>query len=546
MEIMVDTRPVHPSPAQRLKSNDGALPKPNLITSMGLVSGVMGGTATLFGGILYAIDPLVWPLALANIGFGGLCLLLYTITHRHLFTRVMAGRSTPLIILEIVMALGVLSAGFAVNWFAAKNPIEWDLSQDRIYSLHSQSIAVAERLDKPIDIYAFYRPQAPTRGVLTEAVDLYQLHSPHLALHFINPDQAPTDLLKRFEINARSTRIVFVDKNSGNYTKIKRPTEEAMTNALIRITENRQQKVYILEGHGEPGLKDNRVDGFLSATTQLSNEGLIVETLTLVDRSDVPVDANVVIVAGAKSALLPNEVASLSVYIDRGGRVLFLLEPGFPHGLDQLLNAYGIVVNDDLVVDNNPAAKALGFGADAPIIQSYEPHAITRVMNRSFTMFLRVRSLQLHSPITGGTNTPLIQTRNSAWAEAIWDSDPTSYVLDKTDTLGPLVLAASATRPTASHPKRISEEARLVVVGDYNFATNRFSNIKGNLDFFVNTVHWLVGSEDNISIRPPKRSGDRLPLTEQQQYGIMFFSVNLLPLLITGIGFSVWAIRRRK
>ena len=68
----------------------------------------------------------------------------------------------------------------------------------------------------------------------------------------------------------------------------------------------------------------------------------------------------------------------------------------------------------------------------------------------------------------------------------------------------------------------------------------------GNRDLFLNAAIWLAGDEDRITIRPRPRYGDRLPLTERQQYGIMFFSVNLLPLLIIGLGFSVWAIRQRQ
>jgi ABC-type uncharacterized transport system involved in gliding motility auxiliary subunit len=62
----------------------------------------------------------------------------------------------------------------------------------------------------------------------------------------------------------------------------------------------------------------------------------------------------------------------------------------------------------------------------------------------------------------------------------------------------------------------------------------------------VNAVSWLAGEESRIAIRPKSKGASRIPLTESQQFGIVFFSVNLMPLLIMGIGFSVWAVRRRK
>jgi ABC-type uncharacterized transport system involved in gliding motility auxiliary subunit len=87
---------------------------------------------------------------------------------------------------------------------------------------------------------------------------------------------------------------------------------------------------------------------------------------------------------------------------------------------------------------------------------------------------------------------------------------------------------------------------RVVAFGDADFASNRMIALGANRDLFVNAVNWLLGEEDRVTIRPNERKGDRLPLTEMQHYGIMFFSVNLLPLLILGFGFSVWALRRRR
>ncbi|NJK90147.1 MAG: hypothetical protein HC923_12690 [Myxococcales bacterium] len=62
----------------------------------------------------------------------------------------------------------------------------------------------------------------------------------------------------------------------------------------------------------------------------------------------------------------------------------------------------------------------------------------------------------------------------------------------------------------------------------------------------MNSAAWLLGSEERLTLRPKTRKGDRLPITEAQLYGIMFFSVNLLPLAIVAFGFSVFALRRRR
>ena len=138
----------------------------------------------------------------------------------------------------------------------------------------------------------------------------------------------------------------------------------------------------------------------------------------------------------------------------------------------------------------------------------------------------------------------LIQTSDDSFAET--STVPGAPELDADDLAGPVPIAVAVTKRTGSHPRTKSEEARLIVFGDEHFASNRFASMRGNVDLFINSVSWLVGDEDRITIRPPKRTGDRLPITQVQQYGIMFFSVNLLPLLIWGAGLSIWAVRRRR
>lgn len=528
------------------RSREGALEEKDTLTTVGLIFGVLGSTALLFAAVLYAIDPGVARLAAGNAAFGAVCVAFYAITHRKTLARAVSGRSTVLIGLELLMAAGGLLAVLALNYYAANNDHEWDLTRDGIYTLHPQSKSVAGRLERPIKIYGFFRSDASTLGVLGQAVELYRFHTDHLELIPVNPDTAPTALVKRFELTTKSARIIFEDPSTGRFTKIKRPTEEAMTNALIELVERRQRKVYFLGGHGEPSIADAAGrDGLGTAATLLGNEGLGTETLSLIGRSDVPDDASAVVVIEPKTALLPNEAEALKSWLDRGGRALILLDPGTDAGLERVFRPFGVVLGDDMVVDDNPASRALGFGLDAPVVQDYEPHPITDVMRGQFTMFFRARSVSPRLDLANLSITTLIQTSPSSWAEGDWRTEET-YSQGESDLAGPVPIALAVTKRTTSHPRMLAPEARLVVIGDHHFATNRFSAMTGNANLFVNAMNWLVGDEDRITIRPPQKAGDRLAITAAEQNGIMFFSVNLLPLLIIGIGFSVWAVRRRR
>jgi ABC-type uncharacterized transport system involved in gliding motility auxiliary subunit len=268
-----------------------------------------------------------------------------------------------------------------------------------------------------------------------------------------------------------------------------------------------------------------------------------VEALSMADKENVPKDASVVVIAGAKRPLFPNEIEALREWIDRGGRIVILLDPGYDLGLEQFWRRYGVLVGDDLIVD--PASNAAGgFGPTAPIVQKFEPHAITEKLAGGAMLFFNARSVQPKVGLANLTVTTLVQTGPTSWGETSYRNP--EHLRDENDVPGPVPIAVAATKVTAANPSKFANEARLVVVGDSEFINNRYSQMTANELFFVYAVNWAVGDEHKIAIPPPRRGSSRLTITDFEYYGVVFFSVNLLPLLIIGFGFSVWAVRRRK
>jgi hypothetical protein len=69
----------------------------------------------------------------------------------------------------------------------------------------------------------------------------------------------------------------------------------------------------------------------------------------------------------------------------------------------------------------------------------------------------------------------------------------------------------------------------MVVFGDTEFADNQNINTFFNRDFYINSLDWLAGEENSISIRPRSLRASRFRLTVDQ-FGVVFaLSVLLLP-----------------
>jgi ABC-type uncharacterized transport system involved in gliding motility auxiliary subunit len=527
------------------QSKEGALAESSSLETVGLIAGVLGLTALIFGVVLYALDPNVVGLSFANGCFGVVTLAFYAITNWKSLSRTIAGRSTAFVLLEAAILAGLMGLVAAGNYLASKSPIEWDLTRDHLFTLTDQSIKLASKLQHPVRVIAFFRPSEAQRSATKDLVELYRKHTDKITFEAISPDSAPPALVHEYGMTATSPRIVIVGDNK-QITKIKQPTEELLTNALLKVADRPPRKVYVLTGHGEPAIEDEKSEaGWKRAEILLHDEGYEVAPLSLIDKDQVPKDTTAIILASPQKALFPNEVEALDAWMLRGGRLFVLLEPGVEAGLAKLLDDFAVEVGDNLVLEPNPAARAQGFGPDAFVVQRFEPHPITDAMKGQAALFYWVRSVSPRLGATKVRTTTLIQTGPTSWGETKYRAGGEAS-RDEDDMPGPVPIAIASTMDTMTAPDRTSDQARLVVFGDASFANNRFASMGGNGDLFVNAVNWLVGDEEKITIRPKARGSSHLPLTDTQQFQIMFFSVNLLPLLIVGFGFSVWAVRRRK
>ena len=66
-----------------------------------------------------------------------------------------------------------------------------------------------------------------------------------------------------------------------------------------------------------------------------------------------------------------------------------------------------------------------------------------------------------------------------------------------------------------------------------------------NRDFFVNSVNWLLGDVDAISIRPVAARASRLQLTTEQYMQIRYLALLVAPEVIAMLGIYAWWTRRR-
>ena len=154
------------------------------------------------------------------------------------------------------------------------------------------------------------------------------------------------------------------------------------------------------------------------------------------------------------------------------------------------------------------------------------------------TIFPLARTVSLVNPSNASLNgVALLKTTSRSWATPKITGTTVSFD-PKRDTQGPLSLGVTVQR------KEGDKTARLVVIGNSIFATNRWVGEQRNGDLFYNSVNWLAQDEGLISIRPKSPTNRRVTMTESQRRVLMWLSLFILPGLIVIGGIWVWWRRR--
>ena len=109
---------------------------------------------------------------------------------------------------------------------------------------------------------------------------------------------------------------------------------------------------------------------------------------------------------------------------------------------------------------------------------------------------------------------------------------------EKTDKLGPLSLGVSAEKKADAHT------ARLVVIGNSQYAQNSLITQQRNGDLFYNSVNWLAQDENMMSIRPKSSTSRSVTLTETQTALLKWIDMIFIPGIVLISGIYIWWKRR--
>lgn len=510
------------------------------------------GTALVVAAVgIRLFAPFEWSQYAVYLALAGLvCVLLYPIVQwREVagqFNRRQA-RYASLAATSVLVVLGIL---IAVNYLSNRRNTRWDLTANQIHTLSEQSQKILSGLDAPLKMILI--DQSLRFDQYRERLGQYVNASRQVSLEFVDGETDPL-AAKKYEVQAFPTLVMlYKDKTE----KVLSLEEREITSAVIRVMSGEQRKAYFVQGHGERN-PEGEEGGFRTVAALLKGDNITIGNLTLSQTKEVPDDASVVVIAGPRVDFLEEEIAQVSRYLERGGKLLLMLEPELgerPQPLTRLTafaEQWGVDVGNDVVIDLSGQSPRPEMIMAVP---PYPRQPITEGFNIQ-TLFPIARSVSPASPAPSGrTVQSFVQSGPGAWAESdvaglqAGTGEPTMNA-GTADKAGPVSIAVAVSTPAPpDEPKEGAKPApqtRLAIIGDSDFASDAVAGAgTGNVDLFLNTVNWLLAQENLISIRPKERGNSGLTMTPIQMSTVRWVSLAGVPLAVLVIGLVVWNRRR--
>ena len=469
---------------------------------------------------------------------GGVFVLAAVILGFRGIVRTFSGRTAQQGTNTTILTLAVIAILVVINFVGFRHHKTFDLTTEKLYTLSDQTRNIVSGLKQDLTVARF--DKAPNNA-FDDLMAEYKALSPHFKYQFVDPQEKP-EVAQDFGATHMGDVVVAYGIRKDHLDAGARGQlgEEDVTDAIVKVTSDKVKEVCFVTGHGEKSLTDGSQDGYTQVDAGLKKENYATKPINLIAENGVPSDCSVVVIAGPKQSYYPQETAMLGKFLDAGGEALIMVDPATDPKLDDLFQAWNVALGSNVVVDASGMGQLFGGGPIIPVVQDFGSSPITKGFQGSVAFFPLARTAAVADKNkTIPQTVELLKTSERSFTIPKLEPGQKKISFDsKTDKIGPLSLGVVANRKVGD------KDARLVVIGNSQFAANPWVSQQRNGDLFFNAIDWLTQDENLISIRPKSATNRRVTLSEAQSAALHWVNLVFLPGLVIFSGVYIWWKRR--
>ncbi len=548
-----------------------------------VLAAVVGFLLVLLGALIAVNQGVPWSIPVFLAGFG-LILTVQRINDRHRHSSPTLRRVAAFsnVAMNTSLLAGVLVVANAILFRVGGRPI--DLTHDASYSISSQTTNILRGLEKPVRFVVFHGRSASSRQQLDrvrQLLSLYQRSRPdRIRIEYVNQFEALTEfqeLAKRVPdvaaANGDGLVIEYGEDGEARRATITNPElfevprdgasatgryassfqgENVLTSTLVRLIEGKSIQVGFTQGHGEPALDELGADreGLGLWRSRLVSVGVSPTAVDLV-RASVPNEVQLLAIVGPKNAFLPDEVRRLREFVQRGGRLIVLLDGTARAGLEDFLRTFNIEFGPGIVIDpafnfnRVPEFCFAGIGRNEthPVIASLAGQSILVPTASPIRILGAGQNAGASSTSNPGIEVrPILQTSVQSWAETDLTTRPPRRDPGK-DLFGPVTVGVAASEKALDG--KSPADPKLVLISSRFLPQNSIlQNWPPNLDLLLNSMYWLRGKPERLGIAPKTHVSPLFVADPGLKRRLVLVPTTLAITLIIGLGVTVYLSRR--
>lgn len=243
-----------------------------------------------------------------------------------------------------------------------------DVTSQKLYSVTEETKRVLSALEEDVTIYVLENENAQDE-TLGKMLERYEAASSHIQVVYKDPAVFPSfytnytdgNITRNSLIVEGSKRYKVLDFSSLYQTEMDYTTysssvtgydgEGQLTSAVTYVTNQENPVIYQLTGHEEQAVSG----AFADAVSKLN---MTLESLNLLEVSEVPKDAAVLMINAPAKDLSADDVEKIQAYLDQGKKAVVTVgytEEKLPN-FESILAGYGVTVAEGLVLEGDQTA----------------------------------------------------------------------------------------------------------------------------------------------------------------------------------------------
>lgn len=463
-------------------------------------------------------------------------------------------------VLSVCFVAAVVLVNVIASILVERYPISVDLTANKVFEISDESIEYVQNIDKDINVYILateedfsgnnqYYKQANT------VINKYALYSDHIHVSYVDiytdvdfssryPDEKLSygeillDCGGRYQV-LTAYDLFDVDEQYGSIKSS--TTEQAMTGAIMNLTDSNPVSVVFLSGFGD----NNRTDSS-NLKSILTNNGYMTSEINFLSE-DIPEDTNVVVLCSPTSDLSSELADKLSLWLENDGdfnhTMLYFADasqPSLPI-LESVLEEWGIGVESGYLAETD---------------QSH--------VYNSYTYLLA--EYQENDIFDADADKPVLMP-NAKPLSVLWENDSNRYAHALLATYSSAVIVPEDAGEDWQLTDGVQDSYALGVLGwrlayqgteahtsyvaafsSMDMTNSVFTSMSAlnNGEYLVQLMNTLTGKEAGITIIGKELGTETLGISAGQATFIGGFFQYALPVIVIVIGVVVWVRRRNK